>query len=145
MYSKILLKYVFIELRDLFNYAIDNEKIKSDFDFEIFWSQIFEIIASKDEESFKQFVSLFTFLFDKLCVKYLPNQKNHYIVKLVYSRIIQIQLHIKGLTSECRRFIDSKIEYLEATYPKLIELKNEKDSRSMIRDMDILEDYNIIK
>lgn len=145
MYSEILLKYVFIELRDLFNYAIDNEKIKSDFDFEIFWSQIFEIIKSKDEESFKQFVSLFTFLFNKLCIKYLPNQQKHYIVKLIYSRIIQIQLHIKGLTSECRRFIDSKIEYLEATYPKLIELKNEKDSRSMIRDMDILEDYNIIK
>jgi hypothetical protein len=145
MYSEILLKYVFVVLRDLFNYAIENEKIKSDLDFEILWSQIFEIIDSKDEESFKQFVSLFTFLFDKLCVKYLSNEKNHYIVKLVYLRIIQIQLHIKGLTNECKKFIDSKVEYLEKTYPELIKLKNEKDSRAMIRDMDILEDYNIIK
>lgn len=143
-YATVLQKYVFTILRDNYEYAIDNKIISSDFEFEIFWSQIHSTIYAKDNVQFKEFVSIFTFIFEKLCKKYIMEESNLYIVKSVYLRVIQIQ-SFQELNDECKFFIDLKVKQLESVYPKLIELKNTDNKRQLIRDIDILEDYNISK
>ena len=142
IYESVLQSYVFFELKNIYLYAINNNKITSDFDFEIFWQQIHQTIHTRDTKVFKEFTSIFTFLFEKLCETYLHKENNDDIVLSVFLRVTQIQ-SFKELNEECKNFIDSKISILENKYPRLVELNSIPKQRKLINNIDTLKDYTI--
>lgn len=140
-----LQKYIFNDLISLYLYAIENDLIKSEHDFQLFWSSILMLKYKKNFQVILNLISVFTFLFDKLTNKYIHIEKKESIVNSVFQRVLQIKSYDKELNLETRKLINLRIDTLLKKYPKLNKFipKDKKRKSNLIKDIDLIKDYNI--
>jgi hypothetical protein len=142
---ELLQKYIFDELVGIYLFAIENDVIKSEQDFHIFWSSILNLKFKKNFKLIINFISIFTYLFDKLAEKYIHKKEYEHIVNSVFQRVLQIKSYDKELNLETRKFINDKIDILLKKYPKLNDyIHINKDSKShLVRDIDLIKNFDI--
>lgn len=144
-YNDLIQKYVLNDLVHLLIYSIENDLIKSESDFSIFWSTIINItFRNKNEDSIMNLISVFTFLFDKLAEKYINNKEKNSVLYFVFQRVLQLRTY-KEFSKETKNFINLRIETLLQKYPKLNDFINIDMSNSFVRikDINLIKDYDI--
>lgn len=142
---ELLQKYIFDELVGIYLYAIENDAIKSEHDFHVFWSSILRLNYRKNSKLVINLISVFTYLFDKLAEKYINDKENEYIVNSVFQRVLQVKSYDKELNLETRRFINDRVKNLLKKYPRLNDFvnKDRNTKSSLVRNIDLINDFEI--
>jgi len=146
IYDDIIQNYVIDRLVSIFSFAISKDKINNDHDLEIIWEQLYGAIQYKDIVIFKIYITLYTYLMDKLCEQNKDNIISSYAVKSIWTRLTYIFDDNNTLTIlpiEFKEFMNEKLELLKKKYPKLNDFSNLQNRYQRISEIDILENYTI--
>lgn len=144
-YNNLIQKYVLNDLVHLLIYSIENDLVKSDSDFSIFWSTIIDItFRNKDEDTIMNLISVFIFLFDKLAKKYIDDKEKNSVLYWVFQRVLQLKTY-KELSKETKKLINLRIDTLLQKYPKLNDFVDIDIINSFVRikDINLIKDYDI--
>lgn len=144
-YNDLIQKYVLSDLVYLLIYSINNDLIKSESDFSIFWSTIIHIhYENKNEDTIANLISVFTFLFDKLVEKYIDNKEKKSVLYWLFRRVLQLKTY-KELSKETKQLINLRIDTLLQKYPKLKDFMDIDISKNLakIKEINLIKDFDI--
>ena len=141
-YDDKIKNYVIDRLVSLYSYAIENEKINSEYDFEIIWVQLYGSIKYNDENNFKIYTTLFTYFIDLICMKNIDNTS---LIKSVWDRLVFIYENEELAKCDFKTYMKTKIDALSNKYPELDRIHNINYNHQRISEMDILTSFDITK
>lgn len=144
-YDDRIINYVIDRLVSIYSYAIEKDKIKWDMDLEIIREQITGAIKHQDMQNFKIFITIFTYLIDKMCEKHKGSIEQSRGLKDMWDRLLFIRNNdIIPLTyKDLKLYVDEKINLLKNKFNELNSLAEIKVNYQRISDMDLLESFDI--
>jgi hypothetical protein len=145
VYDNKIINYVIDRLVSIYSYAIEKDKIKWDMDFEIIREQIIGAIKNNDVENFKIYISIFTYLIDKMCTQHKGKMHQSSGLKYIWDRLLFIRNNdiIPLTNNELILYIDEKTNILKNKFDELESLSELKINYQRISNMNLLESFNI--
>ena len=145
-YDDRIKNYVFHRIINIYEYAIINNKITHDSDFELIWGSIYGAIKGHDIENFKIYITIFTYLIKKICEKDKENIQNSSAVKIAWGRLYYIynSFNEDFTMNVFKEFIQKKINQLQSDFVGLQDITFNQDKKNYrISDINILDQYNV--
>ncbi|MCG6146474.1 hypothetical protein [Leptospira bandrabouensis] len=141
--------FVSESLMQTYIYAIENNKIKTDWDLKIFWDQFIPCIKAKDIVGFSKLFNFYTFLLNLMFTKeFKTKSPNLNLIHSVWNTIILLKNNeiIKNKNNkEFKIHLDRKYKFFHSKFPKLKKIEKIKIQYRFIKDLDLIKKYEVLR
>jgi len=141
-------KTFYDSLISMYAFVVSSGKIKSDHDFDIIYTHIWEAITNNDFKEFEIYLTIFTYLIDIFFEKEFANKKQDiHLTKSVWMRFIQIKDQKEIITNkaEFKNMIDTKYTFFHNKYKELVQIEKLKYNYRFVGNFNIIDELNIEK